>query len=92
MLERNRRAVEAGREPRQIPELPPGWEGWSEALDEAQMAKRYGWTPEQIDEVDKARVHKWWAVEDIHKLASQYLHQVQGGIQNALQMDDRKGR
>lgn len=48
------------------------------------MAERYGWTPEQIDEVDKHRVRKWQAVKDVADMAGKYLHEQGKGTQNAM--------
>lgn len=42
------------------------------------LAEHYGWTPAEIDAVDRNRVLRWWAVKAVHDQAEQYLSQFMG--------------
>ena len=82
---RREKDIEQGREPRQIPEVPSGFEDWELSVEDAIMADRYGWTPEQIDTVDRHRVREWWTVKDTVEKAQRYLSDVNKGTENAMQ-------
>ncbi|MBV6425165.1 MAG: hypothetical protein NAOJABEB_02979 [Steroidobacteraceae bacterium] len=49
---------------------------WDIDLFESRIAREYGWTLKQIDQLtidDRQRLSRWWAVESLTRDAEQYL-------------------